>query len=90
MYKVFIQNRPIFFISEAEIKKIDGIFVRDYFAITEKVQLTELLTILPSHIFLHVICEDPQVTISLFFENTPQKTNSTKKQKIKNAENARK
>ena len=69
MYKVFIQNRPIFFISVKEIKKHDGIFVHDKFAITEKVQLTELLTSLPSHLFLHVICENPQDTMDLFFEN---------------------
>lgn len=69
MYKVFIQNRPIFFISAKEIEKYNGIFVREKFAITDKVELTELLTHLPNHHFLHVICENPEVTLSLFFEN---------------------
>ncbi len=69
MYKVFIQNRPIFFISAKEIEKYDGIFVKEKFAITDKVELTELLTNLPTHLFLHIICENPEVTLSLFFEN---------------------
>ncbi len=69
MYKVFIQNRPIFFISIKEIKKHDGIFIREEFAITEKVQLTDLLTSLPNHLNLHVICENPEETMLLFFED---------------------
>jgi len=69
MYKVFIQNRPIFFISVKEIEKYDGIFVRDKFAITDKVELIELLTSVPPHLFLHVICENPEETLTLFFEN---------------------
>ena len=69
MYKVFIQNRPIFFISTKEIEKHDGIFVKEKFAITDKVELTELLINLPSHLFLHVICENPEETLSLFFDN---------------------
>ncbi len=69
MYKVFIQNRPIFFISAKEIEKHNGIFVREKFAISDKVELTDLLTNLPNHHFLHIICENPEVTLSLFFEN---------------------
>lgn len=69
MYKVFIQNRPIFFISAKEIQKHDGIFVHEHFAITEKVQLTDLLTNLSPFLFLHVICQKPEETMALFFEN---------------------
>ena len=69
MYKVFIQNRPIFFISAKEIEKHNGIFVKEKFAITDKVELIELITNLPTHLFLHVICENPEETLALFFEN---------------------
>jgi ADP-ribose pyrophosphatase YjhB (NUDIX family) len=69
MYKVFIQNRPIFFISEKEIKKHHGIFVHEKFAITDQVGLTDLLTSLPTSIFLNILCEKPQETMELFFEN---------------------
>ena len=69
MYKVFIQNRPIFFISAKEIEKHTGIFVKEKFAITEKVELTDLLTKLPSTLFLHIICEKPEETMVLLFED---------------------
>ena len=44
MYKVFIQNKQIFFISEKEMKNYDGIFIREGLALAEKVQVTNLLT----------------------------------------------
>jgi 8-oxo-dGTP pyrophosphatase MutT (NUDIX family) len=69
MYKVFIQNRPILFISAKEIKKFSGFFVDKKFALTEKAQLTDLLTNLPEPIFLHVICENPLETFQSFFED---------------------
>lgn len=67
MYKVFIQNKPIFFISDREMKNYDGVFIREGLALAEKVQVTNLLTSLPKETPLHILCKKPMETFELFF-----------------------
>jgi 8-oxo-dGTP pyrophosphatase MutT (NUDIX family) len=67
MYKVFIQNKPIFFISEKEMKNYDGIFIQEGLALAEKVQVTNLLTSLSEELSLHILCKKPTETFELFF-----------------------
>ena len=69
MYKVFIQNKPLFFISLKEMSNFDGFFIREGLALADKAQVTFLLKSIPTEIGLHILCEDPQETFQLFFDD---------------------
>lgn len=69
MYKVFIQDRPIFFISAEEISNFKGIFIPESLGETHGQYFIDLVPQLPEDISIYVTCQSPETAIDLFFEN---------------------
>lgn len=67
MYKVFIQNKPLFFISTKEIEHVSGFFIRDGLALSDKSLIINTLKYLPKNLPLYVTCESPLESFQLFF-----------------------
>lgn len=68
MYKVFIQDRPIFFITEDEISNNTGIFVPQSLAEKHNAYLQNLVQETPQDLSIFILCTDPDSALSLFFE----------------------
>ncbi len=68
MYKVFIQNKPLFFISIDEMNDFNGFFIREYLALNEKQHLLSAIKLLPKTLNIYILCEDPKETMMLFFK----------------------
>ena len=68
MYKVFIQDRPIFFITEGEISNYDGILIPQVLGEKHNAYIRNLVQELPQEISIYILCSDPEAAISTFFE----------------------
>ncbi len=69
MYKVFIQDRPIFFISTDEISNYTGIFVPESLGESHNDYFINLVSNLPEDISLYITCQNPETAIDVFFDN---------------------
>jgi ADP-ribose pyrophosphatase YjhB (NUDIX family) len=69
MYKVFIQNKPLFFINSKKIKEFDGIFIPQGIANSNKRYILELLQATSINIPLFLISDNPHEGILRFFED---------------------
>lgn len=68
MYKVFIQNKPLFFISHAEMHNVEGVFIRDGIALSDKQQINNLLKFTNRFTPVYILCDNPDKTMELFFQ----------------------
>lgn len=69
MYKVFIQNKPLFFVNVEKIQLLDGIFIRQSLANTNKEYVMSLLNNSSKDIPIMLFSENPEEGISIFFED---------------------
>jgi len=69
MYKVFIQDKPIFFISPDEITNNDGIFIRSELARQHQDYVFRMVAKLPAGVALYILSEDPSAEIGAFFSD---------------------
>ena len=69
MYKVFIQNRPLHFISEGEFMNNDGIFVSDKIALSNQNNVYQLLEQTPESISICILGKQPLETMTAFFND---------------------
>jgi ADP-ribose pyrophosphatase YjhB (NUDIX family) len=69
MYKVFIQNRPLHFISEGEFINNEGIFVSDKIALSNQNNVYQLLEQTPESISVFILSEQPFETMLAFFKD---------------------
>jgi 8-oxo-dGTP pyrophosphatase MutT (NUDIX family) len=69
MYKVFIQNKPLFFINSKKINEFDGLFIRESLAITNKRYVLYLLQESSKNIPIFILCENIDNALSSFFED---------------------
>ena len=67
MYKVFIQDKPIFFISEDEITNNDGIFIRSSLALEHRDYVLRKVAKLPAGMSVYIVADDPASGIESFF-----------------------
>ena len=69
MYKVFIQNRPIIFISVDEISNYNGFFISHSIGENSNQYISKLMTELPEEIQLYIIGQNPKEEMISFFKN---------------------
>lgn len=69
MYKVFIQNKPLFFINVNKIQSFDGVFLPQSLANSNKETVFSLLNSLSKNIPVLLFSENPLEGISSFFED---------------------
>jgi 8-oxo-dGTP pyrophosphatase MutT (NUDIX family) len=69
MYKVFIQDRPIIFISVEEIAKFDGFFISHSIGEKHNQYILNLMSELPKGIQLYVFGENPKKEMISFFKD---------------------
>jgi 8-oxo-dGTP pyrophosphatase MutT (NUDIX family) len=72
MYKVFIQDRPIFFISNAEMNNFEGIFITQNTANQMQALVLDLVDKTPPDVYVFITGEDPALGIETFFSNYDQ------------------
>lgn len=69
MYKVFIQNKPLFFISHKEMQNVEGVFLREGLALSDKQQINNLLKFTNRFTPIYILCENPAETMELYFQD---------------------
>ncbi|MFN5416053.1 MAG: NUDIX hydrolase [Flavobacteriia bacterium] len=69
MYKVFIQNKPLFFVNVEKIQSLDGIFIRQSLANTNKEYVLSLLNNSLKNVPIMLFSDKPEEGISTFFED---------------------
>ncbi len=69
MYKVFIQNKPLFFINSKKKCEIDGLFLSESLAISNKRVVNHLLQHIPKNMPLIITCENCEDAINSFFSD---------------------
>jgi 8-oxo-dGTP pyrophosphatase MutT (NUDIX family) len=69
MYKVFIQNTPLFFINSKKKHEIDGLFLSESLAITNKRVVYYLLQHIPKNMPLIITCDNCEDAINSFFSD---------------------
>ncbi|MGV3631504.1 MAG: NUDIX hydrolase [Bacteroidota bacterium] len=69
MYKVFIQNDPLFFVNVEKIHSLDGIFVRQSLANANREYIFSLLENASENTPVILFSDDPESGISSFFED---------------------
>ena len=69
MYKVFIQNKPLFFISPEEMQNVEGVFLREGLALSDKQQINNLLKFTNRFTPIYILCENPAETMELYFQD---------------------
>jgi 8-oxo-dGTP pyrophosphatase MutT (NUDIX family) len=69
MYKVFIQDRPIIFISVDEISNYDGFFISHSIGENQNQFILNLMSDLPKEIQLYIIGQNPKDEMISFFKN---------------------
>lgn len=69
MYKVFIQDRPIIFISVDEISNYEGFFITHSIGENNNQYILNLIQELPKGIQLYVIGQNPKEEMTSFFKN---------------------
>lgn len=68
MYKVFIQNTPLFFINSKKMNEYDGLFIPESLANSNKRYVFYLLQETSKNISIYILCDDVNLAISDFFE----------------------
>lgn len=68
MYKVFIQNRPLFFISTEEISTNSGIILPASLVGVKNEFIHQLISEAPEDVDIYIQSEAPEVTFEQFFE----------------------
>ena len=68
MYKVFIQNKPLFFVNVEKIHSLDGIFVRQSLANANREYVFSLLDNATPYTPVILFSDDPEEGIASFFE----------------------
>jgi 8-oxo-dGTP pyrophosphatase MutT (NUDIX family) len=69
MYKVFIQNKPLFFVSKEEINNLSGIFISETLALNDKTLVSNILKQNNLEISLFILCENPEKSFQLYFND---------------------
>jgi 8-oxo-dGTP pyrophosphatase MutT (NUDIX family) len=69
MYKVFIQNKPLIFVSEAEFLNFNGILIKESIAFNDRNLIDNLLKLSNSDTPVFILCENAEKSFQLFFEN---------------------
>lgn len=69
MYKVFIQNKPVIFVSTDEITHFEGFYIHEEQAIVHKETILSLVNDLPNGLNIIVICQKPVEALVRFFNN---------------------
>lgn len=69
MYKVFIQNRPLHFISEDDFSTLEGISISENVALSNQNHVYQLLEQTPKTVSIHIICELPLEGMNAFFKD---------------------
>jgi 8-oxo-dGTP pyrophosphatase MutT (NUDIX family) len=69
MYKVFIQNKPLFFINSKKINEFEGLFIRESLAISNKRYVLYLLQESSKNIPIFILCENIDNALYSFFED---------------------
>ncbi len=69
MYKVFIQNDPLFFVNVEKIHSLDGIFIRQSLANANRDYIFSLLGNTSRNTPVILFSDDPEGGISSFFED---------------------
>ncbi|MES2588348.1 MAG: NUDIX domain-containing protein [Bacteroidota bacterium] len=67
MYKVFIQNKPLFFINSKNRNEFDGVFISESLANSNKRYVLDLLQLTSKNIPIVIFCENAETGISDFF-----------------------
>lgn len=69
MYKVFIQDKPLFFIQTDEFSNYHGIFIPESLGETHRAHFLKMISELPEGISAYVLCKDPEAAIDTFFDD---------------------
>lgn len=69
MYKVFVQNRPLYFILEKEISTFDGIFIRASLAASQRDWLFSLLDSTQENIPIYLFSDNLDESLEHFFHD---------------------
>lgn len=69
MYKVFIQDKPIFFIQNNDFSHYNGIFIPENLGKNHHAYFADLAKNLPEGLSVYVLCEDPARTVETFFSD---------------------
>lgn len=69
MYKVFIQNDPLFFVNVEKIHSLDGIFIRQSLANANREYIFSLLGNTSHNMPVILFSDDPEAGIASFFED---------------------
>lgn len=69
MYKVFIQNRPLHFISEGDFLNKEGISISEKVALSNQKHVYQLINQTPTSISVYIISENPFASMTAFFKD---------------------
>ncbi len=69
MYKVFIQNRPLHFISEEEFINNEGIAVSEEVALSNQKNVYQLIEQTPESVSIFIISNQPFACLTAFFQD---------------------
>ena len=69
MYKVFIQNKPLFFTDRKNVKKVDGVIINLQMALLNRDFILNILDASPSIVPVYILCENPRIGINEFFKD---------------------
>lgn len=69
MYKVFIQNKPLFFVERKKVKKEEGIFVPVSVALLHHDYVLQLLQDSPITVPVFIVCKNPEADLFRFFSD---------------------
>lgn len=69
MYKVFIQNKPLIFASEGEFQNFNGILIKESVAFSDRNLVDNVLKSASLENPVFILCENPEKSFQLYFEN---------------------
>jgi ADP-ribose pyrophosphatase YjhB (NUDIX family) len=69
MYKVFIQNKPLFFVSEKESLLHNGIMLKESLIFSDKQLINNILKNTNTNIPIFILCENPEKSFQLYFDD---------------------
>jgi len=69
MYKVFIQNKPLIFANESEFQNFNGILIKESIAFSDRTLVNNLLKNASTQNPVFILCENPEKSFQLYFEN---------------------
>jgi len=69
MYKVFIQNKPLIFAKSSEFENFNGILIKESVAFSDRNLVNNLLKNSSINNPVFVLCENPEKSFQLYFED---------------------